>query len=311
MIAFIVGSIIGAGIFASPRSVATYIGSTGGILLTWVVAGGVAITGALIFCELALTFPDNCAGDYTYIYEAFGEFPAFVNLYLGLLDAPAGLALISIVVGDYVMTAAVGEGDSSWSKVIGGTVIVLHMLINCYSVKLVERVQIFFTVTKMIPVAMLVVTGLVRLGQGHTGNFRHAFNGTSTSVSDFAFGLYGGLFAYGGWDIVNFLTAEAANPVRDIPVAISVAIPTVMVCYIMVNVCYLTVHTPQEIGRSGAIAVNIANRLYGDFHWTVPALVACSVFGASNAVSFKSARMFYEAALRGMLGFSSFAVICR
>ena len=82
MVAFLVGAIIGARIFASPRSVATHSGSAGGILIMWVAAGGIAVTGALIFCELALTFPNNCAAQYTYVFEAFRDFPAFINLYL-------------------------------------------------------------------------------------------------------------------------------------------------------------------------------------------------------------------------------------
>ena len=36
-------------------------------------------------------------------------------------------------------------------------------------------------------------------------------------------------------------------------------------------------------------------------HWTIPALVACSVFGTSNGHSFKCARIFYEAANRRQL----------
>ena len=73
LIAVVVGNIIGAGIFASPQSVASYSGSTGGILVSWVVAGGIAAVGGVVFCELALTFPNNCAGEYTYTYEAFGR----------------------------------------------------------------------------------------------------------------------------------------------------------------------------------------------------------------------------------------------
>ena len=38
--------------------------------------------------------------------------------------------------------------------------------VNCASVKWATRMQIVFTVAKMIAIVMLIVTGLVRLGQG-------------------------------------------------------------------------------------------------------------------------------------------------
>ena len=38
--------------------------------------------------------------------------------------------------------------------------------VNCASVKWATRMQIVFTAAKMIAIVMLIVTGLVRLGQG-------------------------------------------------------------------------------------------------------------------------------------------------
>ena len=69
------------------------------------------------------------------------------------------MSLASLVVGDYIMVAIVGEGGSIYSKAIGCGVILINMLLNCWSVKWVERIQIVFTVAKMIPIVMLVVTG--------------------------------------------------------------------------------------------------------------------------------------------------------
>jgi len=40
------------------------------------------------------------------------------------------------------------------------------LFVNCASVKWASRMQIVFTVCKMLAIVMLIVTGLVRLGQG-------------------------------------------------------------------------------------------------------------------------------------------------
>ena len=40
------------------------------------------------------------------------------------------------------------------------------VFVNCISVRLALRVQMFFTVAKLSAIAMHIVTGLVKLGQG-------------------------------------------------------------------------------------------------------------------------------------------------
>lgn len=40
------------------------------------------------------------------------------------------------------------------------------LFVNCASVKWASRMQIVFTVCKMLAIIMLIVTGIVRLGQG-------------------------------------------------------------------------------------------------------------------------------------------------
>ena len=40
------------------------------------------------------------------------------------------------------------------------------LFVNCASVKWASRMQIVFTVCKMAAIVMLIITGIVRLGQG-------------------------------------------------------------------------------------------------------------------------------------------------
>lgn len=42
---------------------------------------------------------------------------------------------------------------------------------------------------------------------------------------------------------------------RDLPLSILIGIPLVTVCYVLVNIAYLTVLTPMEIMNSSAVAV--------------------------------------------------------
>jgi APA family basic amino acid/polyamine antiporter len=73
----VMGCIIGAGCFANPAAVAAEVRTSGWILAVWGLGGLIALTGALVFAELAAMFP-RCGGQYVFVREPFGRFPAFM-----------------------------------------------------------------------------------------------------------------------------------------------------------------------------------------------------------------------------------------
>ncbi len=51
------------------------------------------------------------------------------------------------------------------------------------------------------------------------------------------------------------MTEEIKNPYVNLPRAIMIGIPLVAVCYLSVNVAYLTVLSPQALINSDAVAM--------------------------------------------------------
>src|SRR3954462_7663060 len=73
----VIGSMIGSGIFITSAESARLIGAPGWLLLAWVIAGLMTITGALCCAELATMMP-RAGGVYVFLREAYGPSLGFL-----------------------------------------------------------------------------------------------------------------------------------------------------------------------------------------------------------------------------------------
>lgn len=96
---------------------------------------------------------------------------------------------------------------------------------------------------------------MVKLAMGSTEQFVKPFEDTKLSVGGISLSIYSGLFAYAGWNFLNFITEEMVNPKRDMPRAIYISIPIVTIVYCLANVAYFVVLSPSEVASSNAVAV--------------------------------------------------------
>lgn len=76
LMAMVVGSMVGAGVFSLPQRFAQSTG-VAGALLTWGLAGAGMLAIALVFQRLALRRPDLDTGVYTYARNGFGQYVGF------------------------------------------------------------------------------------------------------------------------------------------------------------------------------------------------------------------------------------------
>ena len=130
-----------------------------------------------------------------------------------------------------------------------------------------------------------------RLSDGHYGNIVGSDKSEERpSFGNIAIAFYSGLWAYDGWNNLNYVTEEIINPKRNLPLSIIIAIPMVTLCYLLVNVSYLTVMSPSEMAISDAVAVTFGNRILGLFSWIMPLSVAVSTFGSANGTIFAAGR---------------------
>ncbi|XP_057316618.1 b(0,+)-type amino acid transporter 1-like isoform X2 [Hydractinia symbiolongicarpus] len=301
-VGLIVGSIIGSGIFLSPKGVLAYTGSIGLSLVVWVLCGIIALFGALCYAELGTAIPKSGA-NYAYLFEAFGPIPAFLFSWTGtLVIRPSAAAIISMIFAEYVARPFYNDDQGvpvMVIKLLAFFCIAIITIINCVSVRWAVIIQNLFTFAKLTCVIILVIIGFIELGKGHTANFKNSFNNTTSDIRHISFAFYYGLWAFGGWNSLNYVTEEMKNPGRDMPIAVIISMVIVIGCYVLCNIAYISVLGKAGILKSPAVALELGNIYLGAGKFIIPILVGLSCFGAVNGLAFSSGRLVYVAARDG------------
>ncbi|NXF87024.1 BAT1 protein, partial [Eubucco bourcierii] len=300
-ICMIVGTSIGSGIFVSPKSVLANAGAVGPCLTIWAACGILATLGALCFAELG-TMITKSGGEYPYLMEAFGPVPAFLFSWMSLfVTKPSSFAIICLSFAEYASAPFYPGCDPPQVviKCLAVAAIVVITIVNSLSVKLASYLQNFLTAAKMIIVTIIIVSGIVLLAQGKTDNFKDSFKDSKVSLSSIGLAFYNGLWAYDGWNQLNYITEELKNPYRNLPLSIIIGIPLVTVCYVLINISYFTVMTSTELLQSKAVAVTFGDRVLYPASWIVPLFVAFSTIGSANGTCFTAGRLVYVAGREG------------
>ncbi|KAK7481688.1 hypothetical protein BaRGS_00027061 [Batillaria attramentaria] len=328
-VGIIIGSIIGSGIFVSPKGVLMEAGSVGLSILVWCLCGFISLVGALCYAELGTTITRS-GGDYAYILEAFGPFFAFLQLWVNLIIIrPTAQAIVALTFAYYTLqpifptcappdvavrllaalciserTALISKSPA-WSPVEivaassfitmdeiheepGSATCCVSILtfVNSMSVRAATRIQDLFTIAKLLALLIIIGTGAVMIGMGETEYLELGMESTSSDVGKISLSLYSGLFAYAGWNFLNFVTEEMKDPFKNLPRAIYISIPIVTGVYVFANVAYFT---------------TFGDKLFGVMAWIIPIFVALSTFGGVNGLLFTSGRLFFVGARQGHL----------
>jgi len=299
--AAVAGEAIAVGIFLTPAGMARSLGSPMWLLLVWLAVGGMTLSGALSFGELAGRFP-RTGGQYVYLEEAFGQRVAFLFGWMSLLVLDPGLAAaLGTGLGSYAAYAF--DWPAAATKLIAVGVICTLCAINILSIRLTARLLRWMTGLKLGTLALLTAWAFAS-GAGSWSNFRPFVAqrpGALPLGGALAVAMVGAFFSFGGWWDVSKIAGEIRDPGRVLPRAMVLGVTAVTAVYVLVSAAFVYLIPMEAVTSDETFVAQAGEVLFGQAGGIVfAAIVAVCIFGSLAAFIMTAPRVYYAMARDGL-----------
>ena len=267
----VIGSMIGSGIFIVSADIARTVGSSGLLLLVWLITGVITIIGALSYGELAAMMP-HAGGQYVYLRESYNPLIGFLYGWTLFLVIQTG-TIAAVAVAFAKFTAVIFPWFSSTNilfvpfglKIHAGQILAISSIIvltyiNIRGLRQAKIVQGLFTTAKTLALFGLILLGLFigSNAQAISANFSNIWQGKWIHLVDGKIGwvesltgfsivaaigvaMVGSIFSSVAWENITFTASEIKNPKRNIPLSLFFGTLIVITLYCLANVAYLLV----------------------------------------------------------------------
>jgi len=157
-ICIIVGTIIGAGIFKTPASVAANVWSVEWLVAIWIIGGVVALIGALCFAELTTCYGE-AGGDYAYLKRGYSRHLGFAFSWAAFwIIRPGNIGSMAIIFGSFA-SELLGIAIPVWGYAIFGVLALTGL--NAIGVYAGKTSQNVLTVIKVVGILLVVAAGVL------------------------------------------------------------------------------------------------------------------------------------------------------
>lgn len=289
-----IGGMVGGGIFAVLGEAVSL--AHGATAVAFLVAGAVALLTSYSYARLSVRFPSQ-GGTLVFIDRAFGVDLAtgIINLILWL-SYLVTLSLYAVAFGSYALTFF--SGQPPWLRhVLISAAVVVPVVINLVSARLVSRSESFIVVIKLILLLIVIAAGL-----GNIEPARVAPESWGSPLTIIAAGMV--IFvAYEGFELIANSASEVRDPARTLPRAYYGSVVLVIVLYLLVALVTVGGVPEAQIAAAKDYALAAAARpSLGQLGFVTVAVAALlATLSAINATIYGSARLGFSLAKDGEL----------
>jgi APA family basic amino acid/polyamine antiporter len=294
---FVLGDIVGAGIYALVGEVGALIG--GAIWAAFLFAFILAIFTAASYAELVTKYP-RAGGSATYVNNAFRN--PFISFMVAFAVMASGITSASTLTlafsGDYL-------AQFINVPVLGAALVfmILINLINFYGISESVRINVILTVVEITGLLLIILIGVGALfaGMGDPGRAFEFKEGTSVLTA-----LFGGtvlaFYALIGFDDSVNVAEETRHPSRNYPRAIFGALLLAGVIYLLVTFTASMVVPTGTLAESSGPLLEVVER--GPISIPTQLFAAIALLAVSNGALINmimASRLIYGMADQGVM----------
>jgi amino acid transporter len=271
-----VGAMVGAGIFALLGAAGEVAGSA--VWLSFLIAGAVAVLQGYSFAKFGARYP-SAGGLLEYVVRGFGNGHVTGVVAWLLLAANAIItAMVAVSFGSYA-SAAFADGGAGWTKTFAVLVVLAMTVLNILGSQAVARAQ---TIVVVVVVGILTVFAVATLSNLDPSLL--AFSGYP-SLRDVVSSVALTFFAFLGFGVITFTAKDLANPRRELPRAVYLALAIATTVYVAVSLGVFGTLTVDEVVESGGTALAVAAQpVLGDAgYWLMSVTALFATAGATNS----------------------------
>ena len=292
MVALVVNSIIGSGIFGLPSQLAGLVGKYSPLAV--LLAGAVIGVIMCCFAEVASYFTE-AGGPYLYARVAFGRLMGIEMgwmLWLSQLSAPAANANLFVI---YLAEFWPRANDPVPRFLILTLLVGILAVINYRGVRSGTQVSNFFTIAKLLPLGLVIIMGAACM---FTMRAAATAAMPTAGLGEWLKTILLLVFAYGGFESALTPMSEAKNPQRDAAFGLLAALVICTLVYTLIQ--WVSVGVLPNASNSQRPLADVARLAIGESGAvivTVGALI--SFYGYLSAKIVGVPRVTYALAERG------------
>ena len=251
LVALVVGSMIGGGIFSLPQNMAASAG-VGAVLIGWAITAVGMLTLAFVFQTLANRKPDLDGGVYAYAKAGFGDYMGFSSAWGYWISAWLGnvgyFVLLFSTLGYFF--PIFGEGNTP-AAIIGASILLwaVHILV-LRGIKEAAFINLVTTVAKIVP---LVLFTLICLFAFKLDVFTADIWGLGTPELGSVMNQVRNMMLVTVWVFIGIegasIFSSRAEKRADVGKATVIGFVTVLLFLVLVNVLSLGIMTQPELAK--------------------------------------------------------------
>ena len=295
---FLVGTVIGSGIFLVPSEIARVLPSEPAILAVWVAGGILTLLGVLSMAELGAAIPSP-GGMYTYLSRAYGKLAGFLCGWTMFTVITSG-AVATLAVAFTIYLGGLFPVSPGAGRALSVAVVLALTGANILGIRTGAAVQNTLTALKIAGLAGMTI--VIFLAPSRPAPALPPPPAASLGLGAVGVAFVAVFWAYEGWHDASFVAGETRDPQRNFPFGIVAGEVMIITLYIAANLAYFRVMTLAEIAASPRVGLAAIGKVAGP--WSVRALTAaivCSILGAMNGSILAGPRAYFQMSRDGLL----------